>query len=49
MNTSTGPRLTSLDTASFGRLPEKPKRFRPMGEVVEGRDKRDKILQSGGR
>jgi hypothetical protein len=48
MNTSEGHGSLVSNSTSFGRPRWKPKQFSPMGEVVEGRDKRDKILQSGG-
>lgn len=37
-----------FNTTSSGRLPEEARsNFCPMGEVLEGRDKKDKTLQSG--
>ena len=48
MNTSAGPRLTSFQYHLIPEAAQKPKQFCPMGEVVAGRDKRDKILQSRG-
>jgi hypothetical protein len=48
MNTSTEPRLTSFQYHLIREAARKRKQLCPMGKVVEGRDKRDKILQSGG-